>query len=67
MCSGSRTSGKPVVVYVQPRKRFVDVRMPGDLTTLLSEVDRRLAKQLQQDAVADQRGTFGSLFVFPSR
>ena len=44
---------KPVVVYVQPRKRFVDVRTQGDLATLLSEVDRRLARQLHQDAVAE--------------
>jgi hypothetical protein len=44
---------KPVVVYVQPRKGFVDVRTSGDLAVLLSEVDRRLAKQLHQDAVAE--------------
>jgi hypothetical protein len=44
---------KPVVVYVQPRKGFLDVRTQGDLVTLLSEVDGRLAKQLQQDAVAE--------------
>jgi hypothetical protein len=44
---------KPVVVYVQPRKGFVDVRTQSDLATLLSEVDRRLAKQLHQDAVAE--------------
>jgi len=31
---------KPVVVYVQPRKSFVDVRTPGDLSALLSHVDR---------------------------
>ena len=44
---------KPVVVYVQPRKGFVDVRTQSDLATLLSEVDRRLARQLRQDAVAE--------------
>lgn len=44
---------KPVVVCVQPRKGFVDVRTPADLTTLMSEVDRRLARQLHQDAVAE--------------
>jgi adenine-specific DNA-methyltransferase len=44
---------KPVVVYVQPRKGFLDVRSQGDLAALLSEVDRRLARQLQQDAVAE--------------
>jgi len=31
---------KPVVVYVQPRKSFVDVRTHGDLSALLSELDR---------------------------
>ena len=44
---------KPVVVYVQPRKSFVDVRTPGDLSALLSHVDRRLAKRLREDAVAE--------------
>lgn len=44
---------KPVVVYVQPRKSFVDVRTQGDLAALLSGVDRRLARQLHQDAVAE--------------
>jgi len=44
---------KPVVVYVQPRKEFVEVRTQGDLAALLREVDRRLARQLQQDAVAE--------------
>jgi hypothetical protein len=44
---------KPVVVYIQPRKGFVDVRNQGDLASLLSEVDRRLARQLHQDAVAE--------------
>jgi hypothetical protein len=44
---------KPVVVFVQPRKDFVDVRTQSDLARLLSEVDRRLAKQLHQDAVAE--------------
>jgi hypothetical protein len=43
---------KPVVVYVQPRKGFLDVRTQGDLAALPSEVDRRLARQLQQDAVS---------------
>jgi len=44
---------KPVVVYVQPRRTFVDVLTAGDLAALLSEVDRRLARQLHQDAVAE--------------
>ena len=44
---------KPVVVYVQPRRAFVDVRTPGDLSVLLSHVDQRLAKRLREDAVAE--------------
>lgn len=44
---------KPVVVYVQHRKGFVDVRTHSDLAALLSAVDRRLARQLHQDAAAE--------------
>jgi hypothetical protein len=44
---------KPVVVYVQPKKGFVDVRTHGDLSALLGELDRRAARRLHADAVAE--------------
>ena len=34
---------KPVVVYVQPRKRFVDVRTHGELSALLGDLDPQAA------------------------
>jgi hypothetical protein len=47
---------KPVVVYVQPGKSFVDVRTRGDLSALLSELDRQAARRLHADAVAEGLG-----------
>jgi hypothetical protein len=44
---------KPVVVYVGPRKGFVDVRTQGDLTALLGELDRQAARRLHADAIAE--------------
>jgi hypothetical protein len=35
---------KPVVVYVQPKNSFVDVKTHGDLVALLSELDRQAAR-----------------------
>lgn len=47
---------KPVVVYVQPRKGFVDVRTRGDLSALLAELDRETAKRLHAAAAAEGLG-----------
>ena len=47
---------KPVVVYVQPRKSFVDVRTRGDLSALLAELDRETAKRLHAAAAAEGLG-----------
>ena len=47
---------KPVVVYVQPRKGFVDVRTRSDLSALLAELDRETARRLQADAAAEGLG-----------
>ena len=44
---------EPVVVYVQPRKSFVDVRTRAELAALLSELDRQAARRLHADAVAE--------------
>ena len=44
---------KLVVVYVQPRKSFVDVRTHSDLSALLAELDRETAKRLHADAAAE--------------
>jgi molybdopterin biosynthesis enzyme len=45
---------KPAVVYVQPRKGFVDVRRHSDLSALLAELDRETARRLH--AAADAEG-----------
>jgi hypothetical protein len=47
---------KPVVVYVQPRKGFVDVRTHSDLSALLGELDRHAARRLYADAIAEGLG-----------
>ena len=47
---------KPVVVYVQPRKTFVDVRTHADLSALLGELDRQAARRLHADAIAEGLG-----------
>jgi adenine-specific DNA-methyltransferase len=47
---------KPVVVYVQPRKGFVDVRTRSDISALLAELDRETARRLQADAAAEGLG-----------
>jgi hypothetical protein len=47
---------KPVVVYVQPRKGFVDVRTRSDISALLAELDRETATRLQADAAAEGLG-----------
>lgn len=47
---------KPVVVYVQPRKAFVDVRTHSDLSTLLAELDRHAAGRLRAAAAAEGLG-----------
>jgi len=45
--------GKPVVVYVAPRKTFVEVRGEQDLGGLLAKLDRSALKRLQTDAAAE--------------
>jgi hypothetical protein len=47
---------KPVVVYVQPRRGFVDVRTQRDLSALLAKLDRQAARRLQADAAAEGLG-----------
>ena len=47
---------KPVVVYVQPGKGFVDVRTQSDLSVLLAELDRQAASRLHADAIAEGLG-----------
>ena len=47
---------KPVVVYVQPRTAFVDVRTHSDLSALLAELDRQTARRLHADAAAEGLG-----------
>ncbi len=47
---------KPVVVYVQPKRRFIDVRTQGDLSALLTQLDRQSARRLHADAVAEGLG-----------
>ena len=47
---------KPVVVYVQPRKGFIDVRTHSDLSALLGELDRQAARRLRADAIAEGLG-----------
>lgn len=47
---------KPVVVYVQPRKAFVEVRGRNDLATLLAEIDRETASRLRAAAHAEGLG-----------
>jgi len=47
---------KPVVVWVQPRKGFVDVRTHSDLSALLAKLDRETAKLLHADAAAEGLG-----------
>ena len=44
---------KPIVVYVQPKKGFVDVRTHSDLAALLGDLDRQAARRVQADAVAE--------------
>ena len=44
---------KPVVVYVQPEKGFVEVRTHSDLSALLGELDRQAARRLHADAIAE--------------
>jgi adenine-specific DNA-methyltransferase len=45
--------GKTVVVYVQPRKAFVDIRTPADLSDLIRTVDDRTASRLRADDEAE--------------
>ena len=47
---------KPVVVYVQPRRTFVEVRRHRDLSALLAELDRRVATGIRAAAVAEGLG-----------
>jgi hypothetical protein len=47
---------KPVVVYVQPRKAFVEVRGRNDLAALLAEIDGQTASRLRAAAEAEGLG-----------
>ena len=47
---------KPVVVYVLPRKAFVEVRGQRDLSALLAELDRPTARRLRAAAAAEGLG-----------
>jgi len=44
---------KPVVVYVQPRRRFVEVRVQRDLAALFAELDSQTATRVRADAAAE--------------
>jgi two-component system NarL family response regulator len=48
--------GKPVVVYVEPRRRFVEVRRRLDLPALLDGLDRPTASRLWAAAAAEGLG-----------
>jgi hypothetical protein len=48
--------GKPVMVYVHPKRGFVDVRTRRDLSALLGQLDRHAARRLHADAVAEGLG-----------
>jgi hypothetical protein len=47
---------KPVVVYVQPRKAFVEVRGRSDLSALLAELDGPTASRFHAAAAAEGLG-----------
>ncbi len=44
---------KPVVVFIQSRKAFVEVRAQVDLSLLLAELDGQAARRLRTDAAAE--------------
>jgi hypothetical protein len=45
--------GKPAVVYVQPGKRFAEVRSQNALSILIGQLDRQAATRLRADAAAE--------------
>ena len=47
---------KPVVVYVQPRKAFVEVRGRNGVPALVAELDRQTASRLRAAAAAEGLG-----------
>jgi len=47
---------KPVVVYVQPKKAFVDIRTPGDVALLLADLEHHAADRLRAEADAEGLG-----------
>lgn len=47
---------KPVVVYIQPRKAFVEVRGRSELASLLTRLDRQTAGRLRAAAAAEGLG-----------
>lgn len=49
--------GKPVVVYVQPRRRFAEVRTQSELSILIDQLDRQAATRLRADAAAEGLGS----------
>ena len=44
---------KPVVVYIDPRKVFIDVRSEGDFDTLVAGLERTAARRLHEAAAAE--------------
>jgi hypothetical protein len=47
------TQDKKVVVYVNPRRTFIDVRTHQDFERLVAGLDRRVARRLQQQAISE--------------
>lgn len=47
------TQDKKVVVYVSPRRTFIDVRTHQDFERLVAGLDRRVAQRLQQQAISE--------------
>ena len=43
-------------MFSRRERRFIDVRTQGDLSALLTQLDRQSARQLHADAVAEGLG-----------
>lgn len=41
--------GKPVVVYLAPKRRFQNLRSPNDVTDLLSNCDRASVQRFERE------------------
>ena len=51
------TAGKPVVVYVQPRKSFLEIRTRDALLSFLGSLGASSAARLRADAAAEGLST----------